>query len=341
MSGFLLSAMSYSPRHAIAFAFFILALAFLIKRDRPVVTGILLAVMAFIQTPLLLFFPVFYLIIAKKIEWKRLLKAFAVALVLTAVFMLPNLLFYGLPSQANAEDWGYLINYNLYYWFIDVVAILVFFVLFSLADLVKGSSGRDRYSKKLLLGFLAGILIQLFIIYRWNILTTTNLALLIVVAFPEKALRNQVSERLLSILALVAFGFLLFGMSYLNVHEIVTTPVSFIANQTSNSSKILSDPMFGHDVTSVANRQVLADLRVEYADNEKLEDAYTFLEKKDYSILKKHGITHTMNQVDYVHRQAIGGKPKYGIIEFNKLDKVYSNGFIFIHRVPQNFEENT
>ena len=113
----------------------------------------------------------------------------------------------------------------------------------------------------------------------------------------------------------------------------MTTPVSFIAERTSSDARILADPMFGHDITSVAKRPVLADLRVEYADEEKLLDAYAFLETKDYSILEKHGITHVFNQVDYIHRQAIGGKPKYGIIEFFPLDKVYSNGFIFVHRV--------
>jgi len=340
MSGFLLSALVYSPRHVLSFAFFIIALATLIKHNRPVVTGLFLAVMAFIQFPLLIFFPVFYAIIARKIELKRMLKAFVAGLVLAFVLMLPHLMLYGLPFQASPEEWGYLINYNLYYWFLDIVAILVFFVLFSLTDLFKGNSGRDFYSRKLIAGFIIGTLIQLFIIYRWNILTTTTLALLIVMLFPEKYLKIGVVERVLSILGLVGFGFLLFGMSYLNVHEVVTTPDAFVSQYTSTSSRILSDPMFGHNLTSVAGRPVLADLRVEYADQEKLEDAYAFLENRDYRLLEKHGIDYTLNQVDYIHRQAIGGQPKYGIIEFPPLDKIYSNGFLFIHRVPKNWKEN-
>jgi len=76
MSGFLLSAMSYSPRHVFSFALFIVALAFILKSNRPAITGLLLAAMAFIQFPLLLFFPVFYLIIARKPHLKRMLKAF-------------------------------------------------------------------------------------------------------------------------------------------------------------------------------------------------------------------------------------------------------------------------
>lgn len=338
MSGFLISAMSYSPRHVFSFAFFLLALAFTIKHDKPLVTGLFLAAMAFIQFPLLVFFPLFYLFIAKKVHFKRLAKSFAFALVFTLLLMLPNLLLYGLPFQASPEDWGYLIDYSFYYWFIDIVAILIFFVLFSLADLVKGRVENGFYAKKLLFGFVAGTLIQLFVIYRWNILTTTTLALLIVVLFPKKKLADSVVERILSLLAIVAFGFLLFGMSYLNVHEIVTTPVSFVAERTSTDARILSDPMFGHDITSVAQRPVLADLRVEYADSEKLEDAYLFLETKDYSILGKYDISYTFNQVDYIHKQAIGGQPKYGIIEFYPLDKIYSNGFIFVHRVREEFK---
>ncbi len=340
MSGFLLSALVYSPRHVFSFTFFIMAVATLIRHNKPLVTGLFLAVMAFIQFPLIIFFPLFYAIIARKIELKRMLKAFFVGLVLATILMLPHLMLYGLPFQASPEEWGYLINYNLYYWFLDIVAILVFFVLFSITDLLKGNSGKDFYSRKLIVGFVLGTLIQLFIIYRWNILTTTTLALLIVVLFPEKYLKISVVERVLAILGLVGFGFLLFGMSYLNVHEVVTTPVSFISEYTSTGSNILSDPMFGHNMTSVAGRKVLADLRVEYADEEKLQDAYTFLEKRQYSILEKYGIDYTLNQVDYIHRQAIGGQPKYGIIEFPPLDKIYSNGFLFIHRVPKNWEEN-
>jgi hypothetical protein len=332
MSGFLFSAMSYSPRHAFSFAFFLLAIAFTIKHDKPVVTGLFLAAMAFIQFPLLVFFPLFYLFIAKKVHFKRLAKSFAFGLVFAFLLML-------LPFQASPEDWGYLIDYTFYYWFIDIVVILVFFVLFSLVDLVRGRVEDRFYAKKLLFAFVAGTLIQLFVIYRWNILTTTTLALLIVVLFPEKKLADSVVERILALLAIVAFGFLLFGMSYLNVHEIVTTPVSFVAERTSTDARILSDPMFGHDITSVAQRPVLADLRVEYADSEKLEDAYLFLETKDYSILGKYDISYTFNQVDYIHKQAIGGDPKYGIIEFYPLDKIYSNGFIFVHRVRASFKE--
>jgi len=340
MSGFLLSAMSYSPRHVFAFAFFLVALAFTLKHDNPVVTGLLLAAMAFIQFPLILFFPLFYVLIAKKIHLKRIAKAFSFGLLFVLLLMLPNLILYGLPFQASPEDWGYLIDYSLYYWFIDIVALLAFFVLFSLFDLVKGFFKKDFYTKKLFVGFVLGTLIQLFIIYRWNILTTTTLALLIAILFPEKSLKNPTVERLLSILALVAFGFLLFGMSYLNVHEIVTTPVSFIEERTSSDARVLADPMFGHDITSVAERPVLADLRVEYADGEKLDDAYYFLEERDYAILQKYGITQVFNQVDYIHRQAIGGEPKYGKIEFPELDKIYSNGFIFVHRVPLTWKEN-
>jgi len=339
MSGFLLSAMSYSPRHALAFAFFILALALLIKQSKPAITALLLAAMAFIQAPLLLFFPLFYLIIAKKISLKRMLASVVLGAAIFLLFMAPNLLLYGLPFEANAEEWGYLIDYNIYYWFTDIVALLVFFVLFSAVDLVKGKAGRDFYSKKLLAGVVLGTIIQLAIVFRWNLLTTTNLALLIAFIFPAKQLENSAVERVMAILALMAFGFLLFGVSYLNVHEIVTTPISFAGTYTGTGARILSDPMFGHDLTSVANRAVLADLRVEYANQEKLEDAYTFLEKKDYGIIKKYGITYTVSQVDYIHRQAIGSQKKYGIIEFDLFDKIFSNGFIFVHRVPTGFYE--
>ncbi|MCX6799027.1 MAG: hypothetical protein NTW59_02960 [Candidatus Diapherotrites archaeon] len=339
MSGFILGAMTYSPRHVLSFALLALALGCIIKRRHPAITGVFLGIMSFVQLPLLLFFPLFYIIVAKKIEWGRLAKTMVIAGAAGLMLLLPNLLLYGMPTQASSEEWGYLINYDLYYWFIDITAPLVFLALFFGADLLRRKIEGGAYTIRLFLGFLFGTVLQLTVVFRWNILTATNLALLVAFLFPESKLKDNFVERLLVILMMVAYGFLLYGMSYLNVHEIVTTPISFVAENTSTSARILSDPMYGHDLTSVAGRAVLADLRVEYADQQKLDDAYRFLEDKDYSIISKYRIDYVANQVDYIHKQAIGGKKAYGILEFKRFDKIYSNGFIFIHRVQPGWEK--
>jgi hypothetical protein len=290
--------------------------------------------MAFIQAPFLLFFPVFYLIIAKKIEFRLLAKALVAGGIVTLALMLPNILLYGPPLQAQAEEWGYLINYNLFYWFLDIAAPLAFLALFNGIDVLRRKARTDFYTKRLFLGLIFGTVLQLTVIYRWNILTAVNLGLLMAFLFPEEKLKDHIVERLMAIVILVSYAFLLYGMTYLNVHEVVTTPVSFAALNTSTSANFLCDPMYGHDLTSVAGRGVLADLRVEYADTQKLADSYRFLEEKDYGIVGKYRIDYVMNQVDYIHKQAIGGKKAYEIIEFPPFDKIYSNGFIFVHRVP-------
>jgi len=335
LEGFFVSAIGYSPRHVLAFGFFLLGLALLIKHKNWVISSFFLGIMAFIQAPLLVFFPVFYLIVSPKIEWKKLVKTIIGAGIIFGILFLPNILQYGMLSQAQSQEWGYLINYSPYYLFIDIVALLVFFVLFFAPEFARKTLPLTSHNKKLLLGFAFGLILQLTVIYRWNILTTVNLALLIAIFFPDKSLLDRVAARLLAIILLISFGFMLYSMTFVNVHELVLQPMDFLKENSSTNSRILSDPMYGHSVAFIAQRPVLADLQVEYADEQKLLDAYAFLEEKDYGVIPKYDIDYTVNQVDFVHRRAIGEQRVYGIIEFKKFDKIFSNGFIFIHRAKQ------
>lgn len=330
--GFVLTAVTLSPRHALAFSLFILSLALLFDRKHPLLPGLVLGTAAFIQTPLLAFFPVFAFIAARRFEWKRTLYTILIAGAFFLVLFTPNLLSYGLPYQIESGDWGYLITVPLSTLWKDFSPMLGFFALFYLVDILKKRIRFDSYTKKLFAGVIAGFFIQMFITYRYNILTALNLALLLALWFPVKKLRDVHFNRLCLILIAVTVWYFLSTVNMFSIQGIGLDPMIALKENTSTNARILSDPLFGHSVAYFAQRGVLSDLHVEYADDKKLLDTYRFLEKKDYSVLKKYSIDYTINQSDYINRQAMNGKLSKQPIEYRKLDKIYSNGFIFIHR---------
>ncbi len=329
---FVLTAVTLSPRHAIAFSLFILSLALLFDRKHPLLPGLILGIAAFIQTPLLAFFPLFAFIAARRFEWKPALYTILTASALFLALFAPNLLLYGLPYQIEPGEWGYLITVPLSTLWKDFSPMVGFFVLFYFVDIWKKRIKFDSYSKKLLAGIVLGFFIQMFVTYRYNILTALNIALLISLWFPTKKLRDVHFNRICLIsLAIVAWYFLS-TVNMFSIQGIGLDPMMLLKENTSTSARILSDPLFGHSVAYFAQRGVLSDLHVEYADDKKLRDTYMFLEKKDYSVLKKYSIDYTVNQSDYINRQAMSGKLSKQPIEYRELDKIYSNGFIFIHR---------
>jgi len=111
------------------------------------------------------------------------------------------------------------------------------------------------------------------------------------------------------------------------------TGLLFLRENSSTNSNILADPVYGHAVAFVSQRKVLSDLMVEYASEFKLRDSYRFLLESDYSVLSKYSISYVINTPDKINRNAwqlyeIEGRSR---IEFEQLDKVFSNKSLFIH----------
>jgi hypothetical protein len=75
----------------------------------------------------------------------------------------------------------------------------------------------------------------------------------------------------------------------------------------------------------------MADLAVEYAPEKMLQENFRFLEEKDYSILNKYNIDWVFSQKNFINRKAFGNKPLDYELEFEKIDKVFSNALINIH----------
>ncbi len=329
---FILTGLTLSPRHAISLSLFAVALSFLIDK-KPIQSGITLAISAFIQIPILVFFPVFYLLMfAEKKDIKNLLKTILIAIILFALFFLPNLISFGMPYEVKSEDWGYLIKHSPEYLIGDIPALIAFFFIFFAYEYTKTKKKLSFFSGRLAIATAIGFLIQLFISYRWNIMTAISLSAFIAYEFPKRIFDDKQSRILILIILGMIFAPLLTTMSYYSMAGISMQPISTLGMISSSNDNVLSDPLFSHSIAYISQRKTLSDLYVEYADEEKLSDTYSFLKTSNKEILEKYNISYILNQRDIIHSQAIGAKPLDNPLDFPFLDKVYNNGFIFIHK---------
>ncbi|MFH1234515.1 MAG: hypothetical protein V1493_02780 [Candidatus Diapherotrites archaeon] len=328
--GFLLTAVTLSPRHSLAFALFALSLVLYFRKRNTLLTGATLGIASFIQLPLIIFFPAFAFIASKKFEAKRAFAATAIAALCFLAFYSPSLARYGLPYQTESGNWGYLITFPLWFLSTDFAPMFALFASFYLIDILRKRIEFTPYTKKLFIAALVGLLIQATISYRYNVITALNIALLLSIWFPYKKLEDLHFERLCFIFVIAAFWYSLSNVNA--IPDIGLSPMQYLKANTSTNARILSDPLYGHSITYFSGRGVMADLMVEYANKSQLEDAYAFIEKKDYAILGKYSIDYVLNQSNYINREAMDGTPMKEPIEFSELDKIYGNSFIFIHR---------
>lgn len=335
MENFIRTGLIISPRHAFSFGLFIVALSLVLsnrsKLKEKILSSISLAICGFIQFPLFVAFIPLYLIVAKKIELKKVIIIWLVAGAIFLLFFVPNFLNFGFPTQAESSNWGYLINYDAVNILLDFGPMFVFFFLFTIFDLKERKFSLLGYEKKLFIGVILGLLFQIFISYRWNIFNAINFAVFLVILIPEKAFESKYFIRVIAIIML--FVGLISGstIGYLSITNYLTEPYDFLSKNSSSTERILSDPLFSHDITYFTNRSVMADLAVEYAPEEMLQENFKFLEEKDYSIIDKYNINWVFSQKNFINRKAFGNKPLDYELEFEKLDKVFSNALINIH----------
>ena len=330
---FIRASLIVSPRHALSLSFFLIAMALLIANRKKVASGISLGFAAFIQTPVFAAFPFLYFIISRKINLRDLLKVLIIAAVIFVIFVLPIFLNLGMLSQAEKSNWGYLLSYTPVALFMDIGPLLIFFLLFTVFDIFKKDFEWDFYKAKLLIASIIGLIFLMFISARWNIFCTIGLAVFIVLAIPEKSLKNKHFVRLLAVLILLFALLTATGIHTSQISNAQLSPFNYLGEFSSSQENVLADPMFGHDIAFFSERKVLADLAVEYAPEEKLVDSFNFLVDKDYSVLTKYDIRWVLNQNHYINREAAGGIYSETPVEFDKLDKVYTNDLMYIHWV--------
>jgi len=337
MESFIRTGLIISPRHAFSLGLFIVAMGLLLsnrsKLKEKLLSSISLAVCAFIQFPLFVAFIPLYVIISKKIDWKEALRVWIFAGILFLIFFLPNFLNFGFPTQAESSNWGYLINYGAINILLDFGPMFVFFFLFTLFDLKEKKFALSNYEKKLFIASILGLLFQVIVSYRWNIFNAISFAIFLVVLIPEKAFDSKYFIRVLAILLLFVGLFSGSGVVYLSINNYLTQPYDYLLHKSATDERILSDPLFGHNIAYFTKRQIMADLAVEYAPEAMLKENFDFLEKKDYSVLEKYNISWVFSQRNYINRKAFGNTPLDSELEFETLDKVFVNALINIHWV--------
>ena len=338
-NAFIFNFLIFTPRHLVSFSLLLIAFAVLARSKNWIASGIILGIAGFVQVPLLLVFPLLCVFASREIDFAGLVKSFIAGLAVFAVLFLPNFLKYGLPSFAAPEDWGYLLSLPFNFVFFDLAIPIFVLLIFSLRELYctlrkKPSAGFSSFQKKLIIGIILGIALEMLVSYRANVFT----AFLIAVLAADWVLENQFwkqKEAIIAVFILIA-GFI-FIMSFLPQAVIpsqLEKASEFLEQHSKKSDNILSDPFYGHTVEYLAQRKVLADLWVEYANSEKLNDSYNFLKTGSPEILAKYKIDFVINNKNTVFENAIGKNPTK-LLEFPELNKVYDNGLVFVHQVPR------
>lgn len=327
---------TFTPRHLFSLAFLLIALGLLIKNRDHWFAGLLLGITSFIQIPLLLGFVFTYPLISRKIEWKHFMKTIIIGFVVFGALFLPNLLLFGQPYEIRADQWGYLVKLPLELSLLEEGLTLFFISVmlsFDVWDKIRGRKlNYDSYRKKLLFAIIISVAVQLFITWRWNIFSSFIIALFILTYFNARDSFNELIARMFSLILLIILVISLLLVPGITVPDSVVQPINFLKENSSSNSRILADPLYGHNVAFFGERTVLADLYVEYADEVMLSDSFLFLKEKDYSILEKYGIDYVLNQNNLINERITGNPETAEPIEFREMDKVYASSTVFIHK---------
>lgn len=320
-----------SPKHVLSFALLFVAVAMLIRGKNALLAGCAVALAAFTQVPFLLLFPITMAAIGKGIGWKRFLTAMATAIVLFSLLFAPILLQNGMPYEIQSKEWGYLIKHGPAELLVDLGQVVALLFAYALFRVLRGWRTMDAYTMRLFYASIVLILLQLFVFYRINIVTHLVLTLLLFHVLAQdwgnKYMRNMlVALGIIAVLANVVI------VSYSVAWGQQLAPLEFLQERTAPNERLLADPYYGHLAAYFAQRPVLADLYVEYADEGKLEGAYRFILDGDESVLQKYGIKYTFTDNEKIFidakTQHYFPEPK----EFRFMDKVYTDGAFSIHR---------
>ncbi|MFH1239874.1 MAG: hypothetical protein V1672_01545 [Candidatus Diapherotrites archaeon] len=334
--GFVFSDFSFNIRHVISYSFLILSM-YLLRRNKGVMSGVVLGFCTFIQGPLYaIFIALSPLLIQKKEQVFELVKALVIGAIIAFIFFIPTFLSSGIPSQAKYDVWGYFWSIPLYGFFLDYLPILMLIAVFIAPFLLSGKSKFDNFSLRVLGMLLVYLFIQLFVSYRINVAATVAFALLISLLFPKDFLKDKFSEY-----ATAAFFSLSYVIMFFIILNFYTVPPSlshsfnYTADYSSTEANFLNEPYLGHPFIHDAQRKSSADLAVEYANEQMIDDSFRFLKEKDPEILKEYSIDYVINRSIYLDEKPVGDNTYKEEIEFQFLDKIYSNEFVHIHWVDK------
>ncbi|MAG22419.1 MAG: hypothetical protein CL943_03920 [Candidatus Diapherotrites archaeon] len=334
LGSFMFADFSFNIRHVISYSFLFTSL-FLLRKEKPLHSGIALGLGTFVQTPVLGMFIVALPIVLTKMQTiKTSVKALTVGIAVALVLFLPTLMRYGLPNQAQYNVWGYLWSIPIYGFFLDYLPLVALIALYIVPFILTKEIKVDKFAIRVGLFLTLFIAIQLFVSYRINVIATTAFALFIGLLFPKRLLENRLAEYSIGMLFAVTFALMfLITISFYPVVPAAQSSFKYISENTSTNANFLNEPYLGHQFIHLTQRKSSADLAVEYANEEMILDSFEFIKTENPAILDKYDIDYVVNRSIFLDEKPVGNNLWHETIEFEELDKIYANGLFFVHTV--------
>ena len=307
-----------SPLHTLAFLLLNLSVIFY-KRSKWL-SAINLATGMWTHLTMLLVFP-FYVYAAYdfRINIKEILRIILLGICVSLIFYLPFIIKNGMITEAVPTERGFLQSYGI----LGAIGYFSFVLIFIILVIALGF----YKSTKPTLVFIIMLLIYLFISHRAVILSLFILPFLFVKILDREL---KYTPFYLICLLIIILSFLHTLLVYSGttewckmgvVNENCIEPMRFINRYTSTKDSVALNPLFGHLETYYGKRKVLADVFVEYANQEKYLAEQRFYQSCNLSTLKKYNITLVMlDNIDKIRKLENG-------------DKIYDNGFFHIYRI--------
>ena len=332
MSGFIFGDIVFNIRHSIGYSFMILALALLIK-GKKWLPGLFLGFAGFVQPPLVVLFFLASVVLFRTKKLTATIRETILAGLITALFYLPTFLRHGLITQAKSNIWGYNFGMPFPGVILDLLAILLFSLFFLVPMIYSKKIKIDSDSQKLIAGIIVLMVIQSFITYRVNIITALVFSVLIARLFPVKLLEKDFVQHALSILLIFGLATTFTTMTFFSTPITELAVADYVKENTSYEANFLVEPSLGHSIIYLTERKVLSDLAVEYASGEKIDDSFNFLKTKNLDILDKYDIQYVINRSIFIDEKPVGGNIQPRKIEFENMNKIYSNSVFYVHEV--------
>ncbi len=328
LSGFMFGDIFFNVRHIIALALIFTSLSFFFdKKDFKAI--LLSGVGMFLQAPVILITSIIAFVLCKrnKIDFLKFLIG---SVIVGALFYIPTFILVGLPTQAQTTTWGYLFGMPWYGVAVDLLSPILFFLIIML-PLNNFKLKLNPFSKRLLILFGILLFIQLFVSYRINIATATIFCFIGVYFVPENILEKKEVRHLLFLL--FTGGLILASTVLLNyvVPDYSIGAAEYMKTNTPSDARILNEPALGHYLVLFADKKIMSDLAVEYADGNLIDQSFNFLQKKDPKIISENKIDYVFNRAMFIETQPVGSVEGKEKIEFYFLDKIYDNGVYFVH----------
>ena len=242
--------------------------------------------------------------------------------VIFLVFFSRNLVLFGPPSEIQKDRWGYLIDAGAVGAWADFVYTLPL-IIFALHRAVN-----HKIELKKTHYLLASFFIYVFVSYRLNtFLAIFSGVYVLIILKKEFGLKDFYRIALLLCALSLFFKFYSLGGNTKYIchdgflRNECTSVYEFIRTSTPWGAKVGTDPFYGHSVTYLSQRPVLADLYVEYADDEKYEDAILLFWENSERIIEKYNLsTVLLDNLTTEFEMSTG-----------LTDKVYDNGVMKVY----------